>query len=338
MRLLAVALLALVACRSEAPKPAPPKTATTEAKTEATAEVKAAQAAAPAAAPDPWAVAPNPDDPPSLGERNRLANEACPTVKGPFFFRIEKGGKVSHILGTRHVGVSLAKFPKPVHDAITSAKLAVFEVAPGDDSDLPQKKVFLPDELGPELWKKYQALVGEQAAQSLQSTTPSIAVLAMMVMYEDISATLDMEIQTQVQAAKIPTRGLEASVFQDRLLNKVLDMRMLRAAVSRTKDRAEMATESRDDLAEYCAGTDDKPGMDEDMRADLLASGYTPAELDKIDEEMVFARNADWIPKLEKILETPNTFIAVGADHLTGDRGVVALLQKRGYKLTRITQ
>jgi uncharacterized protein YbaP (TraB family) len=53
---------------------------------------------------------------------------------------------------------------------------------------------------------------------------------------------------------------------------------------------------------------------------------------------MVYARNADWIPKLEKILAQGDVFIAVGADHLSGPKGVVALLQKRGYKLTRVTQ
>lgn len=336
MRLLVVVLLALLGCRSEPTKPAQPRPSADES---GDAKAGAAIPGNPAAAPDPWSVAPpSADDPPSLGERHRLANEACPMVKGPFFYRIEKAGKVSHILGTRHVGVPLAKFPKPVHDALSAAKLAVFEVAPGDDSDLPQPKVFLPDELGPDLWKQYEALVGEQTAQALQSASPSVAVLAMMVMYEDIGATLDLEIQRKVEEAKIPTRGLEASEFQDRLLNKVLDIRMLRAAISRTKDRKEIASESRDDLAEYCAGTDDKPGMDDDMRADLLASGYTEADLEMIDHEMVFARNADWIPKLEKILATPNVFIAVGADHLTGPRGVVALLEKRGYKLTRVTQ
>src|SRR5687768_7890413 len=123
MRFLVVALLALFACRSEPTKPAQPKPHT--------AELKPGAHAQPPSPPDPWAVAPPATDgPPDLGERNRLANEACPIVKGPFFFRIEKGGKVSHILGTRHIGVSLTKFPKPVHDAIAAAKLAVFEVAP----------------------------------------------------------------------------------------------------------------------------------------------------------------------------------------------------------------
>ena len=331
MRLLVVVAL-LVGCRGE-PKPSPPK--------QQPATERKATEVQPPAAKDPWAVEAkpaDPNDPPSFAERHKLADEACPLVKAPHFYRIEKGGKTSHILGTRHLGVSLTKFPKPVHDAIASAKLAVFEVAPGDDSDLPNQNIVLRDVLGPELWKHYQELVGPQTAQMLESTPPSTAILAMMAMYEDITATLDLEIQNQVLAAKVPTRGLESSEFQDRLLNKILDRRMLKAAVEHTKDRAELKTDSRKDLTEYCAGTDDKPGMDDDMRADLLASGYTEADLVKIDEEMVYARNADWIPKLEKILAQGDVFIAVGADHLSGPKGVVALLQKRGYKLTRITK
>lgn len=328
MRALVVVLL-LASCRGDQRSAKP--------------QVKQEPAAAPSGsadpwAKDPWAVAANPDDPPDIGTRHKLADAACPRVTSPYFFRIEKAGKVSHILGTRHVGVPLAKFPPPVHRAIESAKLAVFEVAPGDDSDLPQPEVFLPDALGPELWKRYQVLVGAQTAETLERASPSVAALAMMIMYEDIGATLDIEIEDKVEAAKVPTAGLESSEFQDRLLNKVLDMKMLKASVEQTDGRDELAKESREDLAEYCAGTDTTPGMDDEMRGELLASGYSKAELDQIDEEMIYARNEDWIPKLEKILETDGTFIAVGAAHLIGPRGVVVLLEKRGYKLTRVAK
>lgn len=332
-------VLAALGCRSDPGRPSQP-TPIVERAPAGSGSATPIVERTPTGSRDPWVVdtTPDPDAPPSLAERHRIADEVCPAVKAPYFFRVEKAGKVSHILGTRHLGVSLAKFPPPVHDAIASAKLAVFEVAPGDDSDLPDAKVVLRDALGPDLWKHYQELVGRTTAQALESTSPSVALLAMMAMYEDISATLDLEIERVVQDAKIPTRGLETSEFQDRLLHKILDVRMLRASISRTKDRKEIETESRDDLGEYCAGTDDTPGMDDDMREDLLASGYTEAELAKIDDEMVFERNANWIPKLEKILAGGDVFIAVGADHLSGPKGIVALLAKRGYKLTRITK
>lgn len=290
---------------------------------------------------DPWAVpstTATSDDPPTLAERHKLADAACPTVKGPHFYRVEKNGKTSHMLGTRHISVPLAKFPQAVRDTLAASKLAVFEVAPDDKSDVASAEVSLPQELGPELWKRYQEIVGTQTAKSLERATPAEAMIVMIAMYEDIGAMLDLEIQRQAEAAKIPTAGLESSAFQDALLDKLLDIRMLRAEVSHTKDRSELAKESREDIAEYCAGTDDRPGLDDDSRQDLLAGGYTAADLDKIDEEMVYKRNADWIPKLENMFETGDVFVAVGADHLIGTRGVVALLEARGFKVTRVTQ
>jgi uncharacterized protein YbaP (TraB family) len=52
----------------------------------------------------------------------------------------------------------------------------------------------------------------------------------------------------------------------------------------------------------------------------------------------VFERNAKWIPELEPLFAKGDVFVAVGADHLIGDRGVVALLRARGFTVTRITQ
>lgn len=292
-----------------------------------------------AAAADPWgAAAPRGDDPPSLAERHKLADAACPKVTGAYFFQVEKDGKISHILGSRHIGVPLSKFPAPVHEALKSASLAVFEVAPGDDSDIEAKDVSLPEVLGPDLWARYQSLVGPDLAQGLERSSPATAMLTVMALYEDLTAMLDSEIERVVLEAKIPTAGLERSAFQDQLLERMLDVRMLRAEISHIKDRKELADDAKDDLVEYCAGTDETAGTDDDTRADMLASGYTTAEIDKIDEDMMFARNARWIPQLEKILTKANVFVVVGADHLKGPRGVISLLATRGFKTTRITQ
>ena len=333
MRSWLVILVAHFGCRGDAPAP-PAKT------TEAEPRTAPAAVTAPTR-PDPWDVAPpvvNPDDPPDLFERHRLANQACPQVTAPYFYRIEKAGKVSHILGTRHIGVSLAKFPPSVHDAIKTAKLAVFEVAPDDDTDVPQKMISLPEALGPKLWAHYRTLVGAAAADSDQRTTPASAAIGMMAMHEDIGALLDDEIERQVVAAGIPTAGLEASALQEKLIHEVLDLRALRASIQTTETRQELEDESQKDLARYCAGVDEPPGTDADSRAELLAAGYTNAEVDHIDEVMLYKRNVSWIPRLEKILEQGDAFIAVGAGHFPGPRGVLALLAARGFQLTRVAK
>lgn len=45
-------------------------------------------------------------------------------------------------------------------------------------------------------------------------------------------------------------------------------------------------------------------------------------------------RNEKWIEKLPGRIEKGNQFIAVGAMHFTGDKGLIKLLRKKGYTLT----
>lgn len=50
-------------------------------------------------------------------------------------------------------------------------------------------------------------------------------------------------------------------------------------------------------------------------------------------DALVVKRNRNWIPKLKKILNEGGGFIAVGALHLSGEEGIVELLQAEGFKL-----
>ncbi|HWV30012.1 MAG TPA: TraB/GumN family protein [Dyadobacter sp.] len=49
------------------------------------------------------------------------------------------------------------------------------------------------------------------------------------------------------------------------------------------------------------------------------------------EEVMLFARNQKWIPRIRRIASAKPTFFAVGAAHLGGERGVIALLRKEGF-------
>ncbi|CAM3486562.1 Polysaccharide biosynthesis protein GumN [Flavobacterium longum] len=48
-------------------------------------------------------------------------------------------------------------------------------------------------------------------------------------------------------------------------------------------------------------------------------------------DELLNDRNANWIPKIEQIAKQKPTFFGVGAGHLGGGKGVIALLRKKGY-------
>ena len=273
----------------------------------------------------------------SADERHARAQRLCATVT-PYFYELAKDGKVSHILGTRHVGVAFAMLPQVVHDDLHAAKLAVFEFAPDDKSQFTAPDEPLRDELGEADWRHFEELVGLPTADLLERGTAAAAVISMAVEPEDLTAILDKEIQDDVATAHIPARGLETAEFQDHVLARLLDLRLLKATIETTKSRADMEADAAKDLREYCAGTNTKPGTDDETRAKLKKAGYSDAEIDAQDDTLVFSRNRDWIPKLEELFAQGDVFVAVGADHLIGAKGVIALLQRHGFTAKRITQ
>ncbi|MNY51075.1 TraB family protein [compost metagenome] len=54
------------------------------------------------------------------------------------------------------------------------------------------------------------------------------------------------------------------------------------------------------------------------------------------EEVMLFARNRKWIPRIRRIASAKPTFFAVGAAHLGGEKGVIALLRKEGFTVTAV--
>jgi uncharacterized protein YbaP (TraB family) len=324
-------VIAVVGCRSDdraTSKPAEP------------AKGSAVATATTTLQPDPWDTSttkPDPDETPSLADRHARADKICPRVVKPYFFRVEKAGHTAYMLGSRHIGVGVSKFPPAVAAQFKAATLAVFETPPDDSSDADVgKPLDLHAALGDADWRHLLELLGKQSAVSLAHASAPTAFLQIFALYEDPTALLDVELEHTAQEAHIPTGGLETDAFQGDLLAHLLDLRALRAEIEQTKDRGELDHDSADDLAKYCAGDDDNPGESETDKAKMRAAGYTAKELDDIEDQMLYQRNTRWIPKLEQLFTKGTPFVVVGCDHLKGPRGVVALLRAKGFKITRL--
>jgi len=52
---------------------------------------------------------------------------------------------------------------------------------------------------------------------------------------------------------------------------------------------------------------------------------------DKYDDLLLNDRNKKWVKKLNTIMKNESVFVAVGAGHLVGDKGLISLLRKQGY-------
>jgi len=63
---------------------------------------------------------------------------------------------------------------------------------------------------------------------------------------------------------------------------------------------------------------------------------HDEAVFNRYIERMLYARNKRMLEKLERHLEQGNTFVAVGASHLPGERGLLNLLAENGYSVERV--
>jgi uncharacterized protein YbaP (TraB family) len=52
-------------------------------------------------------------------------------------------------------------------------------------------------------------------------------------------------------------------------------------------------------------------------------------------QSLLVDRNRRWIPRIESCLSTGSCFIVVGAAHMVGSDGLIAMLKQKGYKITQ---
>lgn len=69
---------------------------------------------------------------------------------------------------------------------------------------------------------------------------------------------------------------------------------------------------------------------------DTVINGDLRNDVPDLFERLFVERNRNWIPQIEAALDgSDDVFIAVGAGHLPGEMGVIALLEAEGYTVTR---
>jgi uncharacterized protein YbaP (TraB family) len=135
---------------------------------------------------------------------------------------------------------------------------------------------------------------------------------------------MDLAIWSKFQSAGKPVDYLETVEQQMGFLEKVFTAEEL---VHLVKHYEEERTRSQELLAAYKSG-------DEAALSRLI---YDPAERKRNPrayEVLLTGRNKAWLPRVERYLAEGGVFVAVGAGHLVGAEGLVAMLRKRGHQVT----
>jgi uncharacterized protein YbaP (TraB family) len=268
------------------------------------------------------------------------AAPASQVISKPFFYRVEKNGKASHLLGTMHLGVDAEKrLPPFVWSAFAGARAFAMEANILDPSAIMMMMrkdgKTLDAELGPEYWAKVEAAVGEKMAAGLKGMKAAALVSLLEMSALPQTAPMDLVFFTRAKESDKQIVFLEELAQQAAVLEKWMDVRILKYQLDH-QDQGKKLT--LDGLAAYERGDDAVLLQVTSAVDDWLEMGRTKAEFEEMMDDVLYRRNAAWIAPLEKLLASGGAFVAVGAAHLIGPRSVVELLQAKGYQITRVEQ
>ena len=259
-----------------------------------------------------------------------------------------KGIKPSYVFGTIHmIGADDFFWDKSMQKAFKKTKKLVMEM------DMSQQMVMavqmmqlapmkggesLKDLYSEEDYKIIETYFTKEATSPQAKMTFGMAQtwqpmllqsLLYMEMIDGPVKMYEMELTSKAQEADMAFGGLETVADQMAVFNSIpykvqaeglLEMiQNLKKGDSGANEFAKMVTFYKDQ---------DVDGMLESMQGDLEEMGS--------QEDMLDNRNLKWIPQIiETSKETP-TFYAVGAGHLGGEKGVIRLLRKEGFKVTPV--
>ncbi|HMO41494.1 MAG TPA: TraB/GumN family protein [Saprospiraceae bacterium] len=140
-------------------------------------------------------------------------------------------------------------------------------------------------------------------------------------------ASWEQVLVQMAQAQKSEILGLETPQQQLAALDKMTYEQQAALLVEGVRDYDKMKIMMAEMVQIY---------KDQKMERIQESAGTYFAELEAIEKALLEDRNRKWIPQIEKLIKKNPTFFAVGAAHLGGKTGVIALLRAKGYKLTPI--
>jgi uncharacterized protein YbaP (TraB family) len=161
--------------------------------------------------------------------------------------------------------------------------------------------------------------------------TVSIAVIEAKRMGFDTDKGLDRHFADAAAETHKPIGTLETTEFQLELMNSFSEELQDRLLLSALLD-AERKTELMDDMLQAW-----KSGNADAMEETKLRYVREYPQLKPVFEKMFDQRNDGMTRQIEQFLQTPKTtFVAIGAGHLTGERGILSQLRAKQYDVEQL--
>lgn len=299
--------------------------------------------------------------PPALQDELRARADAVPYPRGNLW-RAERDGAVIHLAGTKHVGdARLAPVLAAVAPLIASADLVLVEVTEAEEAALQAAMAADPslgfstapptlrDLLADDDWALYAAAMAARGVPGVIASRfrPWLAFVTLSIPACLVPAPgqapsgLDRKVMEAARAAGVPVAPLEGhealfALFE--VLSEAESLDALRVLL-RQEARAEDQFETLATL--YFAG--------EHRLIWEFGRGWLPPEAralwpperldplyDRLEEALLVRRNHAWMDRILAEAGRGEILVAVGAAHLSGHDGLLDLLDRAGFGLTRL--
>ncbi|WP_349921260.1 TraB/GumN family protein [Aeromonas veronii] len=265
----------------------------------------------------------------------------------PAFYRIEKGSEQHWLLGSIHAGKpSLYPLPDPVERAWQQSRALVMEVdmthvskeqwqEMGAITRLVDGKT-LKDHLPIDLYRRTLIAAGQNGLNEAILTPLRPWFAAITLTQAALERTgfsgeygVDQHFAKRASEGGKPIVGLETLLEQLGYLASVGDNQTL------------MLESTLDELPELEKGFGEVMSAwqngDQATLINLLKEEMAPPKLQAwLEQTLLAERNRNWVAKWPTL---PNeSFIVVGALHLYGEQGLLALLEQQGWRITPLTE
>ena len=252
------------------------------------------------------------------------------------------GGSPSWLFATIHSeDPRVLHLPEPVTAALAAADALVLEVVPDAASVRATARAMrlpgsteLTDLVPPALYRRcVQALAARGLPDSLPRKLKPWAVMTMLSMPPARTGELlDRRLYQRAQAKAMPTLGLETTAEQLAVFERLRaeeQQALLRAAVAGQGERERLFNALTDAYLRGALG--ELLALSEDR-----VPGLEPALQQRWRELLIDSRNRRMLTRIQALPRQQRHFIAVGALHLPGERGLLAGLGAAGYGLRRL--
>ncbi|MDM5087501.1 TraB/GumN family protein [Aeromonas bestiarum] len=264
----------------------------------------------------------------------------------PAFYRVSKGDQQHWLLGSIHAGKpSLYPLPDPVERAWQQSRALVMEADLTHISQTQWQEMgaitrlvdgkTLKDHVPLDLYRRTIIAAGqngltENMLSPLRPWFAAITLTQAALERTGFSSALgvDQHFAKRATESGKPIIGFETLLEQLGYLASVGDNQTLMLE-STLDELPQLETGFRDVMKAWQEG-------DQAALVNLLKAEMAPPKLQAwLEQTLLAERNRNWLKKWPTL---PNeSFIVVGALHLYGDQGLIALLEQQGWRITPLT-